>query len=92
MLLRNGATWVLDCDTDRPRAQTSFTGEEASRFHDSSFLHTMKCEADTRKELYANVVSSGGTAIFKGTEERMTKELTALATFTMMVLVVAPPE
>ena len=39
----------------------------------------MKCDVDSRKELYACVVSSGGTAIFEGIVEHMTKELTALA-------------
>ena len=30
-----------------------------------------------RKDLYANVVLSGGTTMFQGIGERMTKELTA---------------
>ena len=33
---------------------------------------------------------AGGTAIFQGIIERMTKELTALALFTMKIKVVAP--
>ena len=51
--------------------QPSFTGTEASGFHDTSFHNVMKCDADIRKELYANVVLSGGTAIFQGIVERM---------------------
>ena len=51
----------------------------------------MKCDVGIRKELYANVVSSGGTAIFQVTGERMTKELT-LTPSTMRVKVVSPPE
>ena len=47
-------------------------------------------DADIRIELSANVVLSGGTAIFQGIIERMTKELTALALFTMKIKVVAP--
>eukprot|EP00437_Effrenium_voratum_P020610 CAMPEP_0181441768 /NCGR_PEP_ID=MMETSP1110-20121109/23679_1 /TAXON_ID=174948 /ORGANISM="Symbiodinium sp., Strain CCMP421" /LENGTH=42 /DNA_ID= /DNA_START= /DNA_END= /DNA_ORIENTATION= len=39
----------------------------------------MKCDVDIRKDLYANVVLSGGTTMFVGVGERMTKELTALA-------------
>ena len=49
----------------------------------------MKCDVDLRKDVYANVVSSGGTAMFQGTGEPMTKELTALAP-TMKIMVVAP--
>jgi len=40
----------------------------------------------------ANVVLSGGTTMFSGIGERMTKELTALAPSTMKIKVVAPPE
>ena len=48
---------------------------------------------DIRKDLYANVVLSGGTTmLFVGIGERMTKELTALAPSTMKIKVVAPPE
>eukprot|EP00971_Amphidinium_carterae_P015198 300091-Amphidinium_carterae.2 len=52
----------------------------------------MKCDVDIRKDLYANVVLSGGTTMFPGIGERMTKELTALAPSTMQINVVAPPE
>ena len=33
----------------------------------------MKCDVDIRKDLYANVVLSGGTTMFQGIGERMTK-------------------
>ena len=52
----------------------------------------MKCDVDIRKDLHANVVLSSGTAMFAGTGERMTKELTALVLSTMKIKVVAPPE
>ena len=42
--------------------------------------------------VYANIVLSGGTTMFPGIGERMTKELTALAPSTMKIKVVAPPE
>merc|ERR1711972_190276 len=44
------------------------------------------------EDLCANVVLSGGTTMFAGIGERMTKELTALAPSTMKIKVVAPPE
>jgi len=43
------------------------------------FQSIMKCDVDIRKDLYANVVLSGGTTMFQGIGERVTKELTALA-------------
>ena len=42
----------------------------------------MKCDVYVRKELYATVVVSGGTALFQGIIVHMTKELTVLAPFT----------
>merc|ERR1711879_1120210 len=72
--------------------QPSFIGKEANGIHDTTFQSIMKCDIDIRKELYANVVLSGGTTMFAGIGERMAKELTALAPSTMRIKVVAPPE
>jgi len=72
--------------------QPSFIGKEQSGIHDTTFQSIMKCDVDIRKDLYANVVLSGGTTMFTGIGERMTKELTALAPSTMKIKVVAPPE
>jgi actin beta/gamma 1 len=72
--------------------QPSFIGKEASGIHDTTFQSIMKCDVDIRKDLYSNIVLSGGTTMFTGIGERMTKELTALAPSTMKIKVVAPPE
>merc|ERR1719158_1197391 len=72
--------------------QPSLIGKEASGIHDITFQSIMKCDVDLRRDLYANVVLSGGTTMFQGMGERMTKELTALAPSTMRIKVVAPPE
>jgi actin-related protein len=52
----------------------------------------MKCDVDIRKDLYANIVLSGGTTMFPGISERMSKEITALAPASIKVKIVAPPE
>jgi len=52
----------------------------------------MKCDVDIRKDLYANIVLSGGTTMYEGIAERLTKEMTHLAPSTMKIKVVAPPE
>jgi len=72
--------------------QPSFIGKEASGIHDCTFQTIMKCDVDIRKDLYGNIVLSGGTTMFPGIGERMTKEITALAPSTMKIKVVAPPE
>merc|ERR1719157_143481 len=46
--------------------QPSFIGKEASGIHDTTFQSIMKCDVDIRKDLYANVVLSGGTTMFAG--------------------------
>jgi len=72
--------------------QPSLIGKEASGAHDTMYQTIMKCDVDIRKDLYANIVMSGGTTMFQGIAERLTKEMTALAPSTMKVKVVAPPE
>jgi len=72
--------------------QPSLVGKEASGIHDTTFQSIMKCDVDIRKDLYSNIVLSGGTTMFAGIGERMTKELTSLAPSTMKVKTVAPPE
>ncbi|KAG8801405.1 actin [Serendipita sp. 398] len=52
----------------------------------------MGCDIDIRKDLYGNVVLSGGTTMYSGIADRLTKELTHLAPTSMKVRVAAPPE
>jgi len=72
--------------------QPSFIGKEANGIHDTTFESIMKCDVDIRRDLFQNVVLSGGTTMFAGIGERMTRELTALAPSTVKIKVVAPPE
>jgi actin beta/gamma 1 len=72
--------------------QPSFIGREAAGIHETMFQTIMKCDVDIRKDLYNNIVLSGGTTMYPGIGERLTKELTALAPSTMKVKVIAPPE
>merc|ERR1712203_1059518 len=51
-----------------------------------------KCDVDIRKDLYANVVLSGGSTMYPGIADRMQKEITALAPNTMKIKIIAPPE
>jgi actin beta/gamma 1 len=52
----------------------------------------MKTDIDIRKDLYLNVVMSGGTSMLEGFAERLNKELVALVPTTMKVKINAPPE
>jgi actin-related protein len=72
--------------------QPALIGKEASGAHDTMFQTIMKCDVDIRKDLYSNIVMSGGSTMFEGIAERLTKEMTRLAPATMKVKIVAPPE
>mmetsp|Transcript_9705 Transcript_9705/g.44162 ORF Transcript_9705/g.44162 Transcript_9705/m.44162 type:complete len:378 (-) Transcript_9705:207-1340(-) len=70
----------------------SIVGMEAVGIHETTYNSIMKCDVDIRKDLYSNIVLSGGTTMFPGVADRMSKEITALAPSSMKIKVVAPPE
>ncbi|KAI3413394.1 Major actin [Globodera pallida] len=72
--------------------QPSFLGMESAGIHETAYNSIMKCDIDIRKDLYANIVLSGGTTMFPGIADRMQKEITALAPSTMKIKINAPPE
>jgi len=72
--------------------QPAFIGKEADGIHKTTFDSIMKCDVDIRKDLYGNIVLSGGTTMFEGISERMEKEVSALAPQSMKIKIVAPPE
>jgi actin len=72
--------------------KTNFLGMEQEGVHKLLFKSIMKCDVDIRKDLYNNVVLSGGTTMFEGLAERIQKELKALAPDSMTIKIIAPPE
>ena len=67
-------------------------GMEDSGIHETAFNSIMKCDVDIRKDLYNNIVLSGGSTMFPGIGDRLRKEIVNLAPQTMKIKVVAPPE
>jgi len=67
-------------------------GKEASGVHRMVWESVSICDVDLRRELLGGVVLSGGTTMFPGIVERMTKELSAVAPKAMRVKVIAMPE
>lgn len=70
----------------------SLLGLESAGIHDTCFNSIMKSDVDIRKELYGNLVLSGGTTMYNGLCERVTNEVSKLAPESMKVKVVSPPE
>jgi actin-related protein len=70
----------------------NFIGLEQEGVHKLTFQSIMKCDVDIRKDLYNNIVMSGGSTMFNGIAERMQKEIKALAPDSMTIKIIAPPE
>jgi len=88
---------VITIGNERFRApealfQPSFLGMESSGIHETGYVSIMKCDIDIRKDLFANIVMSGGTTMYAGIADRMQKEITSLAPSTLKIKIIAPPE
>jgi len=70
----------------------SFVGMESAGIHEIVYNNISGCDLDIRKDLYSNVVLSGGTTMLPGLPERLHKELSLLAPRNTRVKIVAPPE
>ena len=65
----------------------SAIGLEHVGVHETTFQSINKCDIDVRRDLYGNIVLSGGTTMYDGLPERMTKEITNLAPNAMKIRV-----
>ncbi|KAJ7067421.1 actin 2 [Mycena amicta] len=88
---------VITIGSERFRApealfQPSMLGLEAAGIHTTTYNSILKCDLDIRRELYGNIVLSGGTTMFPGIADRMQKEMTAAAPAGVKVRIAAPPE
>jgi len=88
---------VITIGNERFRApealfQPAFLGMECPGISEATYNSIMQCDIDIRKDLYANIVLSGGTTMYPGIADRMQKEITTLSPATMKVKVIAPPE
>jgi len=70
----------------------SVLGLEDEGIHKLVYDSILKCDVDIRKDLYANIVMSGGSTMYTGIDKRLDKEIVALAPPTMKIKIVAPPE
>jgi len=70
----------------------SMIGLEQDGIQHLLYTSIMKCDVDIRKDLYGNIVLSGGSSCFPGLRERLTKEIEQLAPSSMNVNIIAPEE
>ncbi|XP_042497225.1 actin-100-like [Macadamia integrifolia] len=67
-------------------------GMESKGIHEVVLKSIERSDVDIRRDIYANVVLSGGTTMVEGLADRLAKELSILAPPSIRVRVVAPPE
>ncbi len=72
--------------------QPDLLGIESGGIHEITNASILKCDIDIRKDLYSNIVLSGGTTMFPGLPARMHKEISGMAPASIKVKVVAPEE
>ena len=76
-----------------PLFQPSILGDNGLGIHEMIDNSIMKCDPDLQRDLYANIVLSGGTMLFPGIDARMTKMITSLApAMKNIIKVIAPPD
>nr|AJA32467.1 actin [Nosema pernyi] len=67
-------------------------GYEIMSIQDTIFDSIKACDVDIRKDLYSNIVLSGGSTLFPNMAVRLDKEIRALAPTSVKINVVSPPE
>ena len=72
--------------------QPSLLGVETPGIHKMLYDGIMRNDIDLRRDFFYNVLLCGGSTMFPGFQQRMQKELAALAAPTVRIAVVAPPE
>jgi actin-related protein len=75
-----------------PLFQPSLLGMESVGIHETLYNSISKCDLDLRRELYSNVVLSGGTSMFPGFAERISRELNSMVPPSIRVKIISPPE
>jgi len=63
---------------------------DSAGIHQATYNSIMECEAAIHKDLYGNVLLSGGSTNFRGLGDRMYKEIAALAPSAIKIKIIAP--
>nr|AAF00922.1 actin I [Urostyla grandis]AAM77604.1 macronuclear actin I [Urostyla grandis] len=67
-------------------------GKEFDSIQDLTYNSIQECDVDVRRELYQNIILSGGTTMFEGIGERLLKEIESRAPKSINVKVIASPD
>ncbi|KAK7268605.1 hypothetical protein RIF29_21307 [Crotalaria pallida] len=72
--------------------QPSIIGIDAPGIHKITYNSIMKCNVNIKRDMYRNIVLSGGSTMLPGIADRLTMEIIALAPPSMKIHVLEPPE
>jgi actin-related protein len=64
-------------------------GDEVLGMHSMGHATIQECDVDIRKDLYQNIILSGGTTLYEGLPDRLEKEIDALCPQQNMVKIIA---
>lgn len=67
-------------------------GKDMDSIQDLTYKSIQECDVDVRRELYQNIILSGGSTMFEGIGERLLKEIEARAPKAVSVKVIASPD
>ncbi|MHA1436992.1 MAG: actin, cytoplasmic 2 [Promethearchaeota archaeon] len=70
----------------------SVVGKELEPLDDLIVSAINECEVDLRRDLYGNIVLSGGSTMFPGVKERLAKEIKEQIPESVDVRIISPPE
>ncbi|XP_014767973.1 actin-3 [Octopus bimaculoides] len=70
--------------------QPSLIGDESDGIHKRIYNSILKCDNAIRKDMFDNIVLSGGSTMFKGFAERMLKEIRSITAETTKIKVIPP--
>merc|ERR1712142_1272361 len=72
--------------------QPSMIGMESVGIHKALVRCVKACDIDIRKDLFSNIILSGGTTMYAGIADRVQKEVTNNTPGSLKIKVIAPPE
>eukprot|EP00742_Colponemidia_sp_Colp-10_P018600 GILJ01021498.1.p1 GENE.GILJ01021498.1~~GILJ01021498.1.p1 ORF type:complete len:266 (+),score=14.40 GILJ01021498.1:37-798(+) len=67
-------------------------GLQAHGIHEMVYQSVKRCDADIHRVLFSNILLSGGSTLFKGLPERLTREVSNYLPASVQPSVIAPPE
>ena len=72
--------------------QPLLVGVDQSGIHELAYNAAVKCDQDIRKQLFGNIILSGGNTIFPKIKMKLSRDIKSLAPSNIDINVKAPPE